>query len=461
MIKFDICIIGAGSGGLSVAAGAAQLGLSVVLIEQGDMGGDCLNTGCVPSKSLLSVAKAGGTYRQALKRIDESVQTIAPHDSQERFESLGVKVIRASARFKDRHIVTTSTGEEIKARFFVIAAGSSPRIPDIKGLDHGKTLTNETIFGLDMKPPHLVIIGGGPIGIEMAQAHILLGCQVTIIDHGIILPKDDPDLTEVIRQTLITQGVNLYENASVKSVSYKKDMTEINIQTKDRKKHIVTGSHVMAAVGRVPNTDDLDLDKARISVIDKGIKVNKRLQTSQRHIYAIGDITGHPRFTHNAGYHAGIIIRNICFRLSAKVDYKALPWVTYTSPELAQVGLTECIAKEKYGKNKIQTKIMPFTKNDRAITEDRAQGMIKAVGLKNGKILGIGIVGDNAGELISLWGLAIQKGMKFSDITSMIIAYPTLSEISKTVAGEWYKDKLFSKKTRFIVRLLQRLPRLY
>lgn len=470
--QFDICIIGAGSGGLSVAAGAAQLGLKTALIEKAEMGGDCLNTGCVPSKALLYAAKTAQGFRKsdafgiksqepeidfsAVKdHVFEVISKIEPNDSQERFEGFGIKVIREKANFIDEYSV--QAGEQIiTAKYFVIATGSRASLPPIKGLEADKAFTNENIFNLREKPDHLVIIGGGPIGIEMAQAHKRLGCKVSVLDMGSIAPKDDPQLVDILRTHLISEGIDLHEKISVKSVNHEANNVTFTIE-KDGKTLEIKGSHLLIAAGRRANTD-LDLDKAGIDYDRFGIKTDKRLRTSQKHIFAAGDVAGGPQFTHVAGYHAGIIIRNICFKIPAKVNYKALPWVTYTDPELANVGLTEAMAIEKLGKEKVKTVTWNFDENDRAQAQHQTVGMIKIVVTKKGKILGASIIGANAGELISLWTLAINKGMKLGDITAMIMPYPTLSEISKRAAGSWFTPSLFSDRTRSIVALLQKLP---
>lgn len=453
-IQADICIIGAGSGGLSVAAGAIQLGLSVVLIEKGKMGGDCLNTGCIPSKSLLYAGKRKYSFQDAHAHVQQVISEIEPHDSVERFERLGCMVIQSHAKFIDSKSVETENGDIIKAKNFVIATGSKPKIANISGLDKTKILTNETIFQLKEKPTHLVVIGGGPIGVEMAQAHVTLGCDVTVIEMGNIMPRDDRDAVNIIRKSLMRKGVNLYEKTDIQSIEHKDSGHKIILNNQKE----IDCSHILMATGRVPSIDSLGLENAAIEANAAGINVNQRLQTNQRHIYAIGDVSGGPQFTHIAGHQAGIVIRNICFKIPAKVNYAALPWVTYASPELAQIGLTETMAKDKYGLDNIRSIRQDIANNDRAIAEKRHIGFIKIIGLKNGKILGVTIVARDAGEMIPLWALAIQKGMKFKDVAGLILPYPTIGEIHKYIAGAWYKEKLFSAFTRKIVRFLQRMP---
>ena len=472
IIETEICVIGAGSGGLSVASGTAQLGMDTVLIEASEMGGDCLNTGCVPSKALLAAGKRAQAHRKndisgvaahepeidysAVKdHVFDVIGTIAPHDSQERFESLGVHVIREFGEFIDKN--TVKAGDHIiKAKKFVISTGSRAFVPPIKGIDESKVFTNENIFELREKPEHLLVIGGGPIGLEMAQAHRRLGCEVSVFDMGGILPRDDQKNVQVVREALIKEGINLYENFAVSEIKHDKISHSI-IGTHDGKDATIKGSHILVAAGRSPNIDKIGLDKANIKFDRRGVTVNAKLQSSQKHIYAIGDIAGGPQFTHVAGYHAGLLIKQICFKMPAKVDYKALPWVTYVDPELAQVGLTEDAARAEHG-DSIKVVEWHFNENDRAIAEKTTAGQARVVTTKKGLVLGASIVGPSAGELISMWGLAISEGLKISAITSTIAAYPTLSEINKGAAGSYYTPSLFSDKTRKIVRFIQRLP---
>jgi pyruvate/2-oxoglutarate dehydrogenase complex dihydrolipoamide dehydrogenase (E3) component len=463
-IRTDICVIGAGSGGLSVAAGAAQMGASTVLIERGAMGGDCLNYGCVPSKSLIAAARAADTIRHAGRfgvnghepRIDFGrvhdhihgvISAIAPNDSVERFEGLGVKVIRATARFIGPGTVEAD-GATIKARRFVLATGSRAAHPPIPGLDDVPFLTNETIFERKSAPEHLIVIGGGPIGMEMAQAHRRLGADVTVLQKGSILPKDDPDLVTVVRNRLTAEGVDLREGVEIASVERHGNGIAAVLSDGAR----IEGSDLLVAAGRQANVDGLGLEAAGIEFSPKGVKTDARLRTTNRRVFAVGDVAGGPQFTHIAGYHAGIAIRNILFRLPAKVDYSALPWVTYTNPELAHVGLTESQAREAH--KDVKTLTWGFDENDRAQTERETEGKVKVLILPNGRILGASIVGPHAGELIQVWCLAISQKLKIGAIASMIAPYPTLGEAGKRAAGAFYTPKLFSGRTRSLVRFL-------
>ncbi|MFC4238009.1 dihydrolipoyl dehydrogenase family protein [Thalassospira xianhensis] len=471
VIKTDICVIGAGSGGLSVAAGAVQMGAKVVLIEKGKMGGDCLNTGCVPSKALLAASHAASNARaasqfgvttgpvstnfaHAMDHVRSVIADIAPHDSVERFEKLGCTVIQAEARFTGPEEVIAD-GKRVQAKRFVIATGSHASVPPIDGIADVPFFTNETIFENRTCPDHLIIIGGGPIGLEMAQAHRELGAKVTVIEMFTILPKDDPDLVAVIRDELEAAGISLYEKVKTQRIETHNGQIRVMIE-RDGTEITIEGSHLLVATGRKPTVDNLGLDEAAVTYSPRGIEVDNRLRTSNRKIFAIGDVTGGLQFTHMAGYDAGIVIRNALFRLPAKIDHSAVPWVTYTSPELAQVGLSETSACEKFG-DAIRVVTWTYAENDRARAEARTKGFIKVVTTPKGKILGAGIVGHQAGELIGLWSLAISKKMKIGAIAGMIAPYPTLGELSKRVAGAWYTPSLFNDRTRKIVRFLLKL----
>lgn len=446
----DICVIGAGSAGLSVAAGTAQLGLRTVLIEGNEMGGDCLNTGCVPSKALLHAARSGSAFADAMAHVRQAIATIAPHDSVERFEGLGVSVIEGYATFINAKTVRVGE-QDISAKHIVIATGSSPAIPDIEGLAPDKVLTNQNLFNLSELPEHLVVIGGGPLGLEMAQAFTDLGSKVTVLDQGRILARDDIELGRQLKHDLESQGIRILENVRIKSMAHGQS---IDIRVSGVEDELIKASHCLVATGRTPNLKQLHLDAAGVDFTPKGISVDHRLRTTAKNIWAIGDVTGEPQFTHVSGYHASVLVKNLAFKIPAKVDYKALPWVTYTSPELAQIGMTEEQAKAEYGEKNIRVVREDMSNNDRAITDDLCHGKIKAVGLKNGKILGVSILAENAGEMLPLWSLALSKGMKFKDIASLILPYPTRSEICKRVSSAWYTEALFSDKIRKLVNFL-------
>lgn len=463
-IKADICVIGAGSGGLSVAAGASQLGRKVVLIEKGEMGGDCLNYGCIPSKALLAAAKHAHGFKEAaqfginagtpsvdyaavMDHVHGVIAGIAPHDSQERFEGLGVTVLRDAGKFtKPRQVTAGDT--IVEAKHFIIATGSSPFVPPIPGLDTTPYFTNETLFANKTQPDHLLIVGGGPIGLEMAQAHHRLGSKVTVIEGDTILNQDDPECAAIVREQLLAEGIIIKEQSKAEAVQAVDGGVSITLSTGET----VSGSHLLMAVGRQPNVNDLGLEAAGIDYDRRGIKTNARLQTSDKRVYAIGDVAGGPQFTHLAGDHAGTIVRNVLFKARSSRNDDLIPRVTYSDPELASVGLGENAAREKYGAIKIAR--FGFDENDRARAERRTDGFIKVFTKKNGEIVGATLVGPNAGDLIQPWVLALANKRKIRDFTNYIAPYPTRGEINKRAASAWYTPTLFSDRTRAIVRLL-------
>ncbi|HBZ45466.1 MAG TPA: dihydrolipoamide dehydrogenase [Maritimibacter sp.] len=451
VIKTDICVIGAGSGGLSVASGAVQMGAKVVLIEKGEMGGDCLNTGCVPSKALLHAGQSGMDWGAAHAHVKSAIATIEPHDSQERFEGLGCTVIRDHARFTGSRDLVAG-GTTVRAKRFVIATGSRPFVPDVPGLADVAYLTNETIFDLAEKPDHLLVIGGGPIGLEMALAHHLLGCKVTVLEGAKALGKDDPEAAALVLEDLRGRGIEIVEDAQ--AVRVRKTEGVIEVTTKNGANF--TGSHLLVAVGRKANIDDMGLDAAGVETDGRAITVNSRLRTSNRRIYALGDVTGGLQFTHVAGYQGGVVIRPTVLRLPAKARTDHIPWCTYTDPELAQVGLTEDQARTVHG-GQIDVLRADFSGNDRAIASGDTRGFLKVIALK-GRPIGATLVGADAGELIAPWSLAISKGLKLSDISGMVLPYPTRGEISKRAAGNFFAPKLFeNNNVKRVVRLVQRL----
>lgn len=457
-------MIGGGASGLSVAAGAAQLGVPVVLVEGNLMGGECLNTGCVPSKALLHIAKTmspvvdssvsqakaeAKTYQAAMAYVHEKIAEIAPHDSVERFSRMGVKVISEYAHFTGPR--TLQAGDvEIKAKRYVIATGSSPAIPPIPGLSDIPYLTNETIFKNTRKPTHLIILGGGAIGLEMAQAHIRLGSKVTVIEAGLILGREDRDLVQPIVDELTREGVVFHENAKLQSVALmgRKIVATLNGEA-------ISGSHFLVAAGRKANVNGLGLDLAGVDYSDKAIETNASLRTTNKKIYALGDVTHDGQSTHAAGYHAGIIIRNLLFHMSAKASAALIPRAVYTDLEFAQIGLTEAEARRQ--SSKIIVSRWPFAQNDRAITDDDKRGSIKVVTTKNGKILGVGITGTGAADLLTPWALAMSKNIKLSAIAGVVVPYPTRSEVSKRAASDFYSRSLFSPLMRNVVKLLSYL----
>jgi len=469
--KVDLCVIGAGSAGLSVAAGAAQLGVRVVLIERGRMGGECLNTGCVPSKALLAAAKAAQTIRNAksfgieaaplidFKRVHAHVHSvidaIAPHDSVERFEKLGAEVIRGEARFTDPRTIVVN-GHTIHAHRTVIATGSEPAVPPIPGLDQVPYFTNETIFDNDTLPQHLVILGAGAVGVEIGQAYQRLGAAVTLIEREKAMPKDDPELVRSLLQRLATEGVTIRERAEAKEISRDGDGIRMTVEETGRSRELRC-SHLLVATGRKPRASALGLENAGIEYNPKGIVVDQHLQTTAPGIYAAGDVVDGPRFTHVSSYHAGVVIRNALFRLRAKINYRSLPWVTYTDPELAQVGMTEAEARRSHG-DEVRVVRVPYTENDRAQTERQTAGVLKLVAHRSGHILGASIFGAHAGELAHLWVISIEQRLKLRNLAQMIAPYPTWGELDKAAAAEFSKPLLTHPLTRGAVRILSWLP---
>jgi pyruvate/2-oxoglutarate dehydrogenase complex dihydrolipoamide dehydrogenase (E3) component len=469
-IHCDIAIIGGGAGGLSLAAGAVQLGAKVVLIESGKMGGDCLNYGCVPSKALLSAAKSAYHMKQAkvfgvhaktikinfpevMQHVRASIEHIAEHDSVARFEALGVQVIQASGKFVDAKTLEAGACQ-IKAKRFVVATGSHGFVPPIPGLDSVPYETNETMFNLEALPSHLVVIGGGPIGCELAQAFAMLGSKVTILEGFKLLPNDDSDAVSIVRESLERMGVCIYEGIQVESVASKarKGLSVLIASNGEQIK--VDGTHLLVSTGRRANIQGLGLEAANVKFSDRGIEVDTRLRSSNKKIYAIGDVAGSFQFTHVANYHAGVVLRNILFKLPAKVDTHAVPWVTYTQPEIAHVGMLVKDA-EKHRDACITTSL--FSDNDRAVVSGETTGKIIVITNKKGRVLGATIVGSEAGELILPWVVAVREKKSLRMFTDTIIPYPTLSEISKRVAGEFYKPQIFSQKVRGLVRFLSKL----
>ncbi|MCE8547486.1 FAD-dependent oxidoreductase [Ruegeria pomeroyi] len=466
-IETDLLVIGAGSGGLSVAAGASQMGARVVLLEGHEMGGDCLNYGCVPSKALIASAKAAhacmrgaglGVARQepqvdfaAVKdHVAAVIAQIAPVDSQDRFEGLGVRVIREYGHFVSRTEVQAGA-HLIVARRIVIATGSTPLIPPIPGLDSVPYLTNETLFALRERPDHLLIIGGGPIGLEMAQAHVRLGCKVTVIEAARALNREDPEAAALVLANLRAEGVEIAEETAAAQMRGRAGAIEV-VSAEGR---IFAGTHLLVAVGRKASTDRLNLDAAGVETTRTGIRVDASLRTSNRRVYAIGDVAGGLQFTHVAGYHAGVILRSALFGLPSKARTDHIPRATYTDPELAQIGLTEAEARDTHG-DRVELARFDYLHNDRAIAERRTEGFIKVMVVR-GRPVGVTIVGHQAGEHANLWSLALANNLKMSQVAAMVSPYPTIGEINKRAAGAYFSPRLFENQTvKRVVGLVQR-----
>lgn len=469
-LRPDLCIIGGGSAGLTVAAAAAQFGVPVVLIESGRMGGDCLNYGCVPSKTLLAAGKRAQAMRDAgtfgiepvqpkidfaalHDRIHGVIATIAVNDSVERFTALGVRVIQEEARFVDKRTVQAG-GITVKARRFIVATGSSPAIPDIPGLANTPYLTNETIFELSEPVAHLIVLGAGPVGLELAQAYRRLGAEVTILDRGSPLSQMDEEAKRLVQRRLEEEGIVIHADSEVTKVA--RDGAGVTLRYRTHgETATIEGSHLLIATGRKPNVESLDLGKAKIRLHERGIKVNKRMRTRNRRVYAIGDVTGPPQFTHLASHHAELVVRNALFRLRPGLDLTKVPRTLYTDPEVAEIGLSETEALRKHAGMRILR--WPYADNDRAQAEAETEGFIKLFVDRKGGILGCVITGAHAGELIGFWALAMAKGAKASDVAGLVFAYPTLSELAKRAAIAYYKPLLKKPYLRRIAAWLRKL----
>jgi pyruvate/2-oxoglutarate dehydrogenase complex dihydrolipoamide dehydrogenase (E3) component len=468
VLNTDLCVIGAGSGGLSVAAAAAMMKVPVVLIEKHRMGGDCLNVGCVPSKALIAAAKQAAAMRDAeafgfapveiksahsrvnahVKRV---IAAISPVDSEDRFRALGATVIKGEARFVDRR--TVQVGDQlVRARRFVIATGSTPAIPPVTGLDKVPYLTNESLFDLVRRPQKLVVLGAGPIGMEMAQAHARLGSEVIVLEPKAVLGREDPEAARLVRLSLERDGVIFRTGVTVKAVSGAGERLKVLVSTAGVDESIDC-THILVATGRKPTTGGLDLDKAGIAATDKGITVDAKLKTTNRKVYAIGDVIGPPQFTHRANYHAGLVIRNGLFRLPVKASDAQMPRVTFTEPEIAAIGLSEEEAFRQGGG--IRVLRWPFSENDRAQAERKTEGFIKAMVDKRGRILGVVIVGHGAGELLTPWTLAMANNLKITAMTGITFPYPTYSEVSKRVATSFLLPKLRNPALQRLLRFVR------
>ena len=460
----ELIVIGAGSAGLSVAAGAVQMGACVILIEGGEMGGDCLNTGCVPSKALIeaarhakaavAAAKLGVScsqveidYASIMQHVHATIATIEPHDSQERFENLGVRVIRGYAKFTSKNAIIVEN-ETITGRRIVVATGANAVTPPIKGLDQVGYFTNESFFENYDQPDHLIIVGGGPIGIEMAQAHAQLGIKTTLIERFEILPRELADTRDLVRKKLSHDGVSVFENCDILGIKESDAIKSITLGDGQ----IIDGSHLLIATGRRANFQGLNLSAAGIETTDVGIKVDDSLRTTNRAVYAIGDVIGREQFTHVAGYHASLVVRSALFGLPAKVKTHHIPRVTYCDPEVASVGdISDGPGIEKYR--------VEYNGLDRAIAGDRAEGFAQ-MWVKNGRVRGVTIVGAQAGELIHFWSLIIAQNLKLSKVSSVITPYPTLSDINKKLIGAYFTPRLFDNAMikSFVKRIQRWVP---
>jgi pyruvate/2-oxoglutarate dehydrogenase complex dihydrolipoamide dehydrogenase (E3) component len=471
--EYDLGIIGGGAAGLTAAAGSAQFGAKTILIEKSSkLGGDCLHYGCVPSKTLIRTAAVWNLARRSsafglpaltlppvdlgavMDRVQAVIEKIQHHDSPERFCGLGAEVRFGSPAFADDHVVELN-GKRIAAKNWIIATGSSPVVPPIEGLASVPFWTNEMVFSERTLPGRLIVLGGGPIGLEIAQAFARLGSKVTIVEFmDQILGPEDADIAEILKARFEAEGVKIHTGTKALKVESKGAAIRLTVApaAKEGQSTIIEGDALFLSTGRKPNIGDLALEKAGVVFTPRGIPTNNRLKTNISHIYACGDVNGQFPFTHVAGYEAGIALTNAILHLPRKVDYGKIGWCTYTDPEVASIGFNEKRAR----KEKLDYRIIEeqFVENDRAQTEGETLGKIKILLDKNDKLLGCQMMGAHAGELIHEWIIALSGGVKLSTMAGAVHVYPTLSEISKRAAGRVFADKLFGDRTKSILKLL-------
>ena len=466
--EFDIVVIGGGAGGLVVAAGGASLGAKVALVEKHKMGGDCLNYGCVPSKTLLKSAKVAHLMRTAadynipahapttdiahvMERVAGVIKGIEPNDSPERFRGLGVDVMFGDGKFTSPECFEVN-GRRLTARTFVIATGSRPAVPPIPGINDVPFLTNETLFDLREQVPAMIIIGSGPIGCEMAQAFARLGTKVTVVDMAAqTMPREDPDLARVVQHQMEKEGVAFHFNANIVRIEGTRHDIRMFIKDQSGAELSLQATHLLVAAGRRANVEGLGLEAAGVT-LDKGrIVSDETLRTSNPRIFLCGDVAGGPQFTHVAGHHAGVLLRNLIFRMRWAKPSVHVPWCTYTDPELARIGLSEAEAVN----NGVAHKVYKFGYEDidRARTEGETEGFAKVITDQKGKILGAAIVGPHAGDVIHEYVLAVNKGMKLKELAAIIHIYPTFAEINKKVADQRLKEGLTPKSKAWIQRI--------
>ncbi len=462
----DLVVIGGGAGGLVVASVAAQLGLDVVLINKEEaMGGDCLHYGCVPSKALIKSAAIAHCLSHADRwgltsvkpqidmlainqTIKNAIDCIQVHDSRERFEALGCEVVTGEAAFTGPLKIEVAD-RTIEAKHFVVATGSSAFIPRINGLQQTNFLTNEDMYSLPVLPESMIVLGGGPIGVEMAQAYSRLGTRVSIVELAPrLLPRMDEELSTILADVLTSEGISIYLNSEVVEVSEQANTKQIRLKDGAT----IQAETLLVAIGRRPVLDSLNLEKAGVSFDGAGIKVNRKMQTSNKKIYACGDVTGEMPLTHVAELQAGIVIANMIFKIPKKISYDVVPSVVYTEPEVAQVGVSveQCRLLKK-------GEVFQFdvSQLDRAITDNNKIGVAKIL-TNRGRVIGAHIIAPHAGELIHELALAVQENMKVSKLTSLVHAYPSYSQLNKRLAGQYYKDRLFNPLTKKVVALLNR-----
>ena len=470
---YDLVVIGGGAAGLVVTGAAAQLGLKVVLVEKsGKLGGDCTHYGCVPSKTLIHSAKVASLIRRApefglestdlrfdFARVTAHVHDViayfeTEHDNPERFRRWGAEVIFGAARFVSPREVEVD-GRRLAARKFVIASGSRPFVPRLEGLEAAGYLTNESAFDLKRLPASLLVLGGGAIGLELAQAFARFGARVTVLEMlDRILPPEDPEISSALREILEAEGIAIHTGTQARRAEAADGRKALLCDQEGREARF-EAEEILVAAGRVPGVEGLNLEAAGVAVGPRGVQVDARLRTTAKHIWACGDVVGPYQFTHVAEYQAGIVIRNVVFRLPAKVDYRVVPWATFTDPEVARVGLTEAEARQRGIPHEVLR--FPFKDVDRAVAEGEPRGLAKFLVGKRGRILGASILGPRAGELIHEAVLAMQARLPFSKISQAIHVYPTLAQVNRRAVNTYYAPRLFSPRTRTVVRWIQRL----
>lgn len=470
---FDLGIIGGGAAGLTAAAGAAQFGAKTILIErEGKLGGDCLHCGCVPSKALIHAAGLCSLIRNSkdfglpeyqwqqvdlgavMDRVKDIIEKIQEHDSPERFCALGAKVLFGNPVFTDDHMVAIN-GQIISAKNWIIATGSSPAVPSLPGLASIPYWTNQTVFDQRRLPARLIILGGGPVGLELGQAFVRLGSKVTIIEAmEQILGQEDKDVAAIIGKKLEDEGCTILTSTKALSVEYVQSVINLTIVNggEEGQTRIIKADALLIGAGRRANVESLGLDAAGVSYTNRGIPTDLRMKTNISHIYACGDVNGQFPFTHVAGYEAGIALSNALLRLPRRADYEKIGWCTYTKPEVASIGLNE----KRAMKNGVPYRVLEeqFTNNDRALIERLEDGKIKLLISPAGKFLGCQIIGAGAGELIHEWIIARNGNVRLSTVAGAVHIYPNLSEISKRVAGRLFAERLFSDGTKKILKFL-------
>ncbi len=461
---YDLIIIGAGSGGLTAAEFAVKLGIKVALVEKERIGGDCTWTGCVPSKALLKAAKVAHEARSAGKYgiltdppatdmnqvrnyVRQVIADIYQHETPEKLVGKGIDVVIGAAHFVDPHTIQVGQ-RRLSAKKLILATGAHPFIPPVPGLDEVPYLTYLQMFDNDQLPERLLVMGAGPIGSEIAQAYQRLGSQVTLVDIG-LMPKEEPEVAEVMGRVFTREGIKFVAGLVTAACRAGND---IALNVKEQK---IQGDMLLVAVGRAPNVGGLALDQAGMKYSAQGIEVDKNLRSNVKHIYAVGDcVKGNYQFTHVAGWQAVQAVRNALLPGTSNGFSEAVPWTTFTDPEVAHVGLTEAEARQEFGNGVVGVKLWPMSRTDRAVAENDQEGFIKVIHKKNGKVLGATVVASRAGEIITEFALALKRGLKLFDLANVIHVYPTYSVGTMQLAGQVVVDNLLSGLSGQALRFL-------